>query len=55
MIKSPAGEFPIEIAKFETEDGYLVMVGEMGGWEVGGDITPGEMLGGLGHVLSPVG
>ena len=54
MIKSPAGEFPIEIAKFETEGGYLVMVGKMGVWDARTYITARELLGVIGKLLSPV-
>lgn len=54
LIKSPAGEFPIEIAKFETEDGYLVMVGKMGVWDARTYITARELLGVVGKLLSPV-
>ncbi len=54
MIKSPAGEFPIEIAKFETEDGYLVMVGKMGVWDSRTYITARVLLGVLAKLLTPV-
>jgi hypothetical protein len=33
LIKSPAGEFPITIDKFEVEGKELVIVGKMGVWE----------------------
>ncbi|MGB6536525.1 MAG: hypothetical protein WBF58_11255 [Xanthobacteraceae bacterium] len=33
LIKSPAGEFPITIERFETDDGQLVIVGKMGVWD----------------------
>ncbi len=54
LIKSPAGEFPIEIAKFETEGGYLVMIGKMGVWDARTYITARELLGVLAKLLSPV-
>lgn len=54
LIKSPAGEFPIEIARFETEGGFLVMVGKMGVWDARTYITPRELLGVVGKLLSPV-
>ena len=54
MIKSPAGEFPIEIARFETEGGFLVMVGKMGVWDARTYITARELLGVIGKLLSPV-
>ena len=54
LIKSPAGEFPIEIAKFETEDGYLVMVGKMGVWDARTYITARELLGVIAKLLTPV-
>ncbi len=54
LIKSPAGEFPIEIAKFETEDGYLVMVGKMGVWDARTYITARELLGVFAKLLNPV-
>lgn len=54
LIKSPAGEFPIEIAKFETENGYLVMVGKMGVWDARTYITARELLGVFAKLLNPV-
>jgi hypothetical protein len=33
LIKSPAGEFPITIERFEIDDGQLVIVGKMGVWD----------------------
>ena len=33
LIKSPAGEFPITIDRFEIEGNELVIVGKMGVWD----------------------
>ena len=33
IIKSPAGEFPITIERFEVEQDELVIVGRMGVWD----------------------
>jgi hypothetical protein len=33
LIKSPAGEFPITIDRFEIDNGEFVIVGRMGVWD----------------------
>ena len=42
LIKSQAGEFQIEIEKFELEGDDLVMVGAMGVWQARTHITSKE-------------
>lgn len=44
LIKSPAGDFPITIDSFETEDGKLVIVGRMGVWDARTYVEAGEFL-----------
>lgn len=44
LIKSPAGEFPITIERFEVEDGDLVIVGKMGVWDARTYVGPRDFL-----------
>ena len=53
LIRSMAGDFEISIERFETEDGRLVMVGQMGVWAARTYITPRELLTLLGKLLHP--
>jgi hypothetical protein len=55
LIKSPAGEFPITIERFEVEGSELVIVGKMGVWDARTHIGPRDFLSILGKlVMSPV-
>jgi hypothetical protein len=51
LIKSPAGEFPITIDKFETEGPQLIIVGRMGVWDARTHVEAGEFLMLLGKLL----
>ena len=53
LIKSMAGDFNVSIDKFEIEQGQLVMVGKMGVWEARTYLTPHDVLGFVGKLLSP--
>jgi hypothetical protein len=54
LIKSPAGEFPITIDRFEIEGSELVIVGKMGVWEARTHVEAGDFLRILGKLfLSP--
>ena len=54
LIKSPAGEFPITIERFEVEGNELVIVGKMGVWDARTHVGPRDFLSILGKlVLSP--
>lgn len=54
LIKSPAGEFPITIERFEVEGSELVIVGKMGVWDARTHVGPRDFLSVLGKlVLSP--
>ena len=54
LIKSPAGEFPITIERFEVEGGELVIVGKMGVWDARTHVGPRDFLSVMGKlVLSP--
>jgi hypothetical protein len=44
IIKSPAGEFPITIERFEIEQGELVIVGRMGVWDARTHVPPRDFL-----------
>jgi hypothetical protein len=44
LIKSPAGEFPITIERFEIDDGQLVIVGKMGVWDARTYVEPRDFL-----------
>lgn len=44
FIKSVAGEFPIEISKFEVECDALVIVGKMGVWDARTYVDPGDLV-----------
>ena len=44
LIKSPAGEFPITIERFEVDDGNLVIVGKMGVWDARTYVSPRDFL-----------
>jgi hypothetical protein len=44
IIKSPAGEFPMTIDRFEVESGDLVIVGRMGVWDARTYVPAGEFL-----------
>ena len=44
LIKSPAGEFPITIERFEIEGNELVIVGKMGVWNARTHLTPRDFL-----------
>jgi hypothetical protein len=51
LIKSPAGEFPITIDKFQIEQDQLVIVGRMGVWDARTHVEAGEFLMLLGKLL----
>lgn len=54
IIKSPAGEFPITIDRFEIENAELVIVGRMGVWDARTYVSAGDFLRVLGKLfLSP--
>jgi hypothetical protein len=54
IIRSPAGEFPITIDRFETENGELVIVGRMGVWDARTHVDAVDFLRLLGKLfLSP--
>jgi hypothetical protein len=54
IIKSPAGEFPITIERFEIDHGNLVIVGRMGVWDARTHVPPRDFLAVLGKLfLSP--
>jgi hypothetical protein len=54
IIRSPAGEFPITIDSFDTENGQLIIVGRMGVWDARTHVEAGEFLGLLAKLfLSP--
>lgn len=54
LIKSPAGDFPITIDRFEVENGELVIVGRMGVWDARTHVGPSDFLGLLAKLfLSP--
>lgn len=44
LIKSPAGEFPITIERFEIDEGSLVIVGKMGVWDARTYVGPRDFL-----------
>ncbi|MEA2925722.1 MAG: hypothetical protein QOJ58_791 [Alphaproteobacteria bacterium] len=44
IIRSPAGEFPITIERFEVEDGALVIVGRMGVWDARTHVEAADFL-----------
>lgn len=44
LIRSGAGEFPIEISKFEVEGDALVIVGKMGVWDARTYVDPGDFF-----------
>lgn len=44
IIKSPAGEFPITIERFEVEGGSLVIVGRMGVWDARTHVNAADFL-----------
>jgi hypothetical protein len=44
LIKSPAGEFPITIDRFEIEGSELVIVGKMGVWDARTHVEPRDFL-----------
>jgi hypothetical protein len=44
IIKSPAGEFPITIERFEVEKGDLVIVGRMGVWDARTYVPPRDFF-----------
>ena len=54
LIKSPAGEFPITIERFEVEGSELVIVGKMGVWDARTHVGPRDFLSIIGKLfLSP--
>jgi hypothetical protein len=54
LIKSPAGEFPITIERFEVEGRELVIVGKMGVWDARTHVGPRDFLRLIGKLfLSP--
>ena len=54
LIKSPAGEFPITIERFEVEGSELVIVGKMGVWDARTHVGPRDFLSVIGKLfLSP--
>jgi hypothetical protein len=44
IIRSPAGEFPITIDRFDAENGQLIIVGRMGVWDARTHVEAGEFL-----------
>jgi hypothetical protein len=53
-IKSPAGEFPITIERFEVEGNDLVIVGKMGVWDARTHVGARDFLKIIGKLaLSP--
>jgi hypothetical protein len=54
IIRSPAGEFPITIDRFEVEGDELVIVGRMGVWDARTHVPPRDFFAVLGKlVFSP--
>ena len=53
LIKSMAGDFEISIDRFETENGRLIMVGQMGVWDARTYISPRELVSVLAKLLHP--
>lgn len=51
IIKSPAGDFPMSIERFEVEGNELVIVGRMGVWDARTHVSAGEFLKLLGKLL----
>ena len=51
IIKSPAGEFPITIERFEIEKDELIIVGRMGVWDARTHVPPRDFLSVLGKLL----
>ena len=51
LIKSPAGEFPITIERFEVEGSELVIVGKMGVWDARTHVGPRDFLSVMGKLL----
>jgi hypothetical protein len=51
IIKSPAGEFPMTIERFEVDGTDLVIVGRMGVWDARTHVGAGEFLRLLGKLL----
>jgi hypothetical protein len=51
IIRSPAGEFPMTIERFDVENGELIIVGRMGVWDARTHIGPREFLSLLGKLL----
>lgn len=51
IIKSPAGEFPITIERFEVDRGDLVIVGRMGVWDARTYVSARDFLSVLGKLI----
>lgn len=51
IIKSPAGEFPITIERFEVERDELVIVGRMGVWDARTHVPPRDFFNVLGKLI----
>jgi hypothetical protein len=51
IIRSPAGEFPMTIDRFEAANGQLVIVGRMGVWDARTHVDAAEFLGLLAKLL----
>lgn len=51
IIKSPAGEFPITIERFEVEQDELVIVGRMGVWDARTHVPPSDFFSVLGKLI----
>ncbi|MGE3147473.1 MAG: hypothetical protein AB7K04_00205 [Pseudorhodoplanes sp.] len=51
IIKSPAGEFPITIERFEINQGDLVIIGRMGVWDARTHVPPRDFLSVLGKMF----
>lgn len=51
IIKSPAGDFPITIERFEIEAGDFVIIGRMGVWDARTHVPPRDFLSLLGKLL----
>ncbi len=51
IIRSPAGEFPITIDRFDVENDELVIVGRMGVWDARTHVDAREFLRLLGKLF----
>jgi hypothetical protein len=51
IIKSPAGEFPITIERFEIDQDDLIIVGRMGVWVASTHVPPRDFFSVLGKLI----